>query len=144
MIALALLLQAATAASAAPPAKFSILYDPCARARPGKDVVVCGKDGTATDRLPLADNAPPTPNYVKPDSGDYRDNAGDYSAPCAARMEGCQVGFGPPIVPLIAAGVKAIGNANKDRRWAKAKARDGARRQAIDLGASEPSGRLEP
>lgn len=142
MIVLALLLQAA--ATAAPPEKFSILYNPCAPSAPGRDVVVCGRDGTASDRLPLPADAPPTPNYVKPDSRDYRDNAMNLDAPCAARQGGCQVGFGPPIVPLIAAGVKAIGNARKDQRWAKAKARDGDRRQPIDLDASAPAGRLEP
>lgn len=143
MIALALLLQAATAtsASAAPPDSFSILYEPCAPTRT-KDVVVCGKNGATSDRLPLPDDAPPTPNYVKPDSRDYRDNAMQ-GAPCGAVQSGCQVGFGPPIMPLIAAGVKALSNASKDRRWAAARARDGARRQAIDLGAAAPAGKLE-
>lgn len=141
MLALALLLQAA--ASAAPPQQFSILYDPCIASARSKDVVVCGKDGATSDRLPLPDDAPPTPNYVKPDSRDYRDNV-IAGPPCAAMMKGCTVGFGPPIVPAIIAGVKAIGNAAKDRRWAKARARDGARRQTIDLGATAPAGRLEP
>lgn len=136
-----LLLQASV--SAAPPPSFSILYDPC-RPTVTKDVVVCAKDGTASDRLPLPDDAPPTPNYVKPDSGDYRDNAMNLATPCAATQWGCQVGFGPPIAPAIVAGVRALNNAAKDRRWAKARARDGARRQPIDLGTTAPVGRLEP
>lgn len=143
MILVALALQAVTTASAAPPAKFSILYDPCAAAH-GKDVVVCGKDSATSERLPLPDDAPPTPNYVKPDSGDYRDNDGGGGSSCAAQMGGCQVGFGPPIVPMIAAAVKAVGDARKEHRWAKARARDGARRQPINLDASAPAGRLEP
>ena len=141
MLAALLLLQ--TAATAAPPPSFSILYDPC-KPTGGRDVVVCGKDGTTSDRLPLPDDAPPTPNYVKPDSGDYRDNAMNLATPCAARQAGCQVGFGPPILPAIVAGVKALGNAAKDRRWAKARARDDTRRQPIDLGAAAPAGRVEP
>ena len=142
---LALALQAATtSASAAPPEKFSILYSPCTAAAGSKDVVVCGKDGTTADRLPLPDDAPPTPNYVKPDSRDYRDNAMNQGTPCAARQGGCQVGFGPPIVPLIAAAANAIGNARKDQKWARARARDGDRRQAIDLGDATPAGKLEP
>lgn len=140
MIVLAMLLQA----GAAPPPRFSILYDPCRTPAAGKDVVVCGKNGAGSDRLPLPEDAPPSPNYVKPDSRDYRDNAMKLDTPCAARQGGCQVGFGPPIVPLIAAGVKAIGDARKDQRWAKAKARDGDRRQPIDLDAGAPPGRLEP
>lgn len=131
-----------TSASATPPAKFSVLYDPCAAAK-GKEVVVCGKDATRSDRLPMPDDAPPTPNYVHPDSGDYRDNAGG-GTPCAARMGGCQVGFGPPIIPALVAAAHAIGDARKDARWAKARARDGAARQPIDLSASAPAGRLEP
>lgn len=140
---LALAFQTATSASAAPPPKFSILYNPCAPST-SKDVVVCGRDGTASDRLPLPDDAPPTPNYVKPDSRDYRDNNLNLDTPCAARQGGCQVGFGPPIMPMIAAAVKAIGNARKDQRWARARARDGARRQAIDLDPATPAGHLEP
>lgn len=144
MLLLALALQAATAASAAPPPTFSILYDPCKTGTAGKDVVVCGKGDTGPNRLPLPEDAPPTPNYVKPDSRDYRDNAMNAGTPCAATQSGCQIGFGPPIVPMIVAAAKAIGNARKERRWAEARARDGDRRQAIDLDAPAPAGRVEP
>ena len=58
---LALVLQAATSASTTPPDKFSILYDPCRTPTGSKDVVVCGKDDTTANRLPLPDDAPPTP-----------------------------------------------------------------------------------
>lgn len=141
---LALLLQAAPVASAGPtpPQRFSILAEPCAPAtRDGKDVVVCGADLAASQRLPLPAEAEPTPGYVKPDSMDYRDNQGDRH-PCIVR--GCQVGFGPPIMPALAAVAKAVGDARKDARWAKARRRDGARRVPIDLTGDGPKGRLEP
>lgn len=148
MILLALLLQAAppvTKASAVPPERFSILLEPCAPVqRDGKEVVVCGSTAAASNRLPMPQNAPPTPGYVKPDSQDYRDNKMNEASPCATLQGGCQVGFGPPIMPVIAAAVNGIGNALKDRREARAKARDGDRRVAIDLGATAPAGRLEP
>lgn len=151
MILFALLLQAApaapagTAASAAPPERFSILISDCEKAAvaSGRDVVVCGSDAAATQRLPY-------PAEVVPDhpvaSNPYLRPTGALAAeatPCAALQGGCQVGFGPPIGPMIAAGVKGVSNALANRREAKARARDGVRRQAIDLTAS-PAGRLEP
>lgn len=150
MIVLALLLQAASAppvtrASAAPPERFSILLSDCAKAAAasGRDVVVCGNDGTSGQRLPLPDDAPPTPGYVKPDSGDYRDNRGGGGS-CAAVQGGCQVGFGPPIMPMVAAGVRSVKNALANGREVKARQRDGNRRQPIDLSGDAPAGRLEP
>lgn len=141
---LALLLQVATSASAAPPPRFSILAQPCAAARrDGKDVVVCATDPASTDRLPLPDDAPPARGYVKPDSRDYRDNKGAGGS-CAASMSGCQVGFGPPIVPMVAAAVNGLKNAAKDRREAAARRRDGDRRVPIALDAPGSPGRLEP
>ena len=149
MIALALLLQAAagapvTRASAAPPERFSILLSDCekAAAASGRDVVVCGNDRTSGQRLPLPDDAPPTPGYVKPDSGDYRDNRGGGGS-CAAVQGGCQVGFGPPIMPAIVAGVRGVKNALANRREARARREDGDRRQPIDL-EQVAVGRLEP
>ena len=145
MIVLAVLLQATpatapvTRATAAPPTRFSILLDDCPTGQ-GRDVVVCaGRDATG-QRLPLPDDAEPTVGYVKPDSMDYRDNKGDRH-PCIVR--GCQVGFGPPIMPVIAAAVGGVSNALKDRREAKARARDGDRRRPIDL-SDAPTGRVEP
>ena len=151
MIVLALLLQAAavappvTRASAAPPERFSILLSDCEKAATasGHDVVVCGNDRVSGQRLPLPDDAPPTPGYVKPDSGDYRDNRGGGGS-CAAQMGGCQVGFGPPIMPMVAAGVQGIKNTLANNREARARARDGARRQPIDLVGAPAAGRLEP
>ena len=141
---LALLLQAAPTvarATAAPPQRFSILARPCAPVkRDGQEVVVCGDDPQVSQRLPLPGQAEPTPGYVKPDSGDYRDNKGGSGA-CPS---GCEVGFGPPIAPLVNAAANAIGNARKDARWAAARKRDGAHRVPIALEGAEPMGRVEP
>ncbi len=143
---LVLLLQAATVpapahSSAAPPQRFSILAPSCAPA-PGSDVVVCG-DGTSSQRLPLPADAEPTPGYVKPDSMDYRDNKGG-AKPCSVGFDGCTVGFGPPIMPVIAAGIKGVKSALQDRREAAARRRDGTRRVSIDLTDPAPAGHLEP
>lgn len=129
--------------SATPPSSFSVLYDACPKSVPGKDVVVCGADPATSQRLPLPDDAPPTPNYVKPDSGDYRDNKMG-GAPCSADMRGCTVGFGPPLVQWAIAGVNALKAGAKTRREARARAADGDRRQPIDLTAPAPAGRLQP
>ncbi|WP_174278741.1 hypothetical protein [Sphingomonas bacterium] len=140
-LALALLLQAApvTSASAAPPPAFSILDRSCASAQ-GRDVVVCGRAGDPY-RLPMPDDAPPTPGYVKPDSRDPRDNHG-MAAACATQIGGCPILTEPPLVyKAIGAGIRAIGDARKTHRWARAKAADGDRRQAIDLGEAAPAGR---
>ena len=139
LVALALLQAAATRPPV--PQRFSILAQPCAPVPDkGRDVVVCGTDLASSQRLPLPDEAEPTVGYAKPDSMDYRDNKGGNGA-CVVR--GCQVGFGPPIMPILAAGAKLIGNARKDARWAAARKRDGARRVAIPLDAAPPAGRLE-
>lgn len=147
MILLALLLQAATVApitraTAAPPERFSILLPDCPTAQ-GRDVVVCGSDTATTQRLPY-------PQEVVPDHGvpsnPLMNGVGALAAettPCAATMKGCLVGFGPPIMPMIAAGIQGVRNALQDRREAKARARDGDRRQPIDL-SDAPAGRVEP
>lgn len=139
---LALLLLQAAASAAAPPERFSILADTC---RPvtqdGKDIVVCAKG--STPRLPLPDDAPSS-TYIKPDSGDYRDNYAHTGVPCAALQKGCQVGVGPPIVPMIKGAAQLVGDARKERRWAAARKRDGDRRVAIDLDAPPAPGHLEP
>lgn len=150
MIVAALLLQAApvaaatptTRASAAPPQRFSILASPCPPRRSDEEVVVCG-DGASAQRLPLPAEAEPTPGYVKPDSMDYRDNKGG-AKPCSVGFDGCTVGFGPPIMPIIAAGIKGVKGALQDRREAAARRRDGARRVPIDLAGPAPQGRLTP
>ena len=151
MMLFALLLQAApvaapvTQARAAPPDRFSILLSDCqkAAAASGRDVVVCGNDPAGTQRLPYPDQVVPDHPVA---SNPYRTGSGALAAegtPCAATQGGCQVGFGPPIMPMVAAGVRGIKNALASNREAKARARDGNRRQPIDLGDA-PQGKLEP
>lgn len=155
MLSFALLLQAAvpatvsppvpvppvTRASAAPPERFSILLPACPAAQ-GRDVVVCGGDAAA-QRLPLPDEIVPEHGVA---SNPYRTGSGALAAegtPCAALQGGCQVGFGPPIVPMIIAGVRGVGNALKDAREARARRRDGDRRVPIDL-SDTPTRHIEP
>ena len=151
MIVLALLLQAGraapvTGAAAAPPTRFSILISDCqkAAAAAGQDVVVCGSDPAATQRLPYPDEV--VPDHPVPSNPNLTP-VGALAAeatPCASVQRGCQVGFGPPIMPIVAAGVKGVSNALAHGREARARRRDGDRRQAIDLAATAPTGRVEP
>ncbi|WP_419809845.1 hypothetical protein [Sphingomonas sp.] len=152
MIALALLLQAAPtrptpapAPASATPERFSILADPCARiVRDAREVVVCGTDPATAQRLPYPDEV--VPDHAIP-SNPQRSGLGALAAaasPCATLMSGCQVGVGPPIGPMANAVINGIRNATANRREAKARAADGDRRQAIDLKATGPAGRLEP
>lgn len=142
MLPILLMLLQNQPAPAVVPQRFSILAQPCAPlTRDGKEVVVCGTNPAVSQRLPLPDQAEPTPGYVKPDSQDYRNNKGGNGA-CVIR--GCQVGFGPPIMPMIAAAATAIDNARKGSRWAAARKRDGTRRVPITLDGDGPKGRIEP
>ena len=93
-------------AAAPPPQSFSILVDPCARARsaPGTDVVVCGRAAADSPRLPLpAERGPPDrPIPSNPD----RSGMGALAAsdtPCAAVPRGCQVG-----VDVFGAGTSVV------------------------------------
>lgn len=151
MIVIALLLQAVpaaapvTRATAAPPERFSILTDPCAQIeRDGRDVVVCGTDPATARRLPYPDEV--VPDHGVPSNPD-RTGVGALAAevtPCAATQWGCPSGVFPPIVPAAVALVHGIRNAAAGRREARARAADGASRQAIDLAAAGPAGRLDP
>lgn len=152
MIALALLLQAAAPAAPAPvtrvqgtaPERFSVLAGPCApQRREGEDVVVCGESTATAQRLPYPDEY--VPNHGVP-SNPNEDGVGALAAadgePCA--MRGCQVGVGPPLLPMIAAAVTGIRNAKAHAREQRARRADGDRRVAIDLAAQAPAGTLEP
>ena len=148
MIVLALLLQAApvTRVAGVPPARMSILIGDCqkAAAAAGRDVVVCANDPAATQRLPYPDEV--VPDHPVPSNPNLTP-AGALAAeasPCASVQGGCQVGFGPPIMPIVAAGVKGVKNALANGREARARRHDGDRRQAIDLAAAPPAGRVEP
>jgi hypothetical protein len=92
MLILALALQAAAAPA---PERFSILVpvadQPCTRAKPDDDIVVCA-DALPAQTLPLPQEAvSPRPQPVNP----YLTGTGALAAegtPCAARVGGCQVG----------------------------------------------------
>jgi hypothetical protein len=109
-----LALQAAPATAPPQPQRWSILVpvpdEPCRAARKegegdardaaGKDIVVCGQ-ALPSQQLPLPDEA--IPDGPRPSNPEMRgiDALADEGTPCAARQGGCQVGFGPPIVPLV-------------------------------------------
>ncbi|MDH7974668.1 hypothetical protein QH494_20955 [Sphingomonas sp. AR_OL41] len=149
MMILLLLAQVATPPTAAPdpgrgnpPPKLSILVDPspaCTPAPEGsKDVVVCAPTNQQ-QRLPLRDDRGPAegPVPVNPElNGRGALNA--EGTPCAARQGGCQVGFGPPIVPILAALVGAV-------KSGLAKHPDKSNRVAIPLDdAPPPPSKIEP
>lgn len=131
-----LILLAAQAAAPAAPERFSILVpvapQPCpprVEKRDGEDVVVCATD--------LPDQAVPFPDEYVGDrprpSNPGLTGAGALRAegtPCAGSQWGCQVGFGPPLVPII----KGLAGLVKD---ATAKKPDKRGRIPIDI--SEPA-----
>ena len=131
-ILLSALLQvsANTTAPAAPPSpeRFSILVDPCStQTQDGNDVVVCGQSATTTPRLPMRDDRGPPDHAVASNPNLTAVRALDLSnTPCAARQGGCQVGFGPPIVPIAQAAVGLV-------KSALAKKPDKTGRVSIDL-----------
>jgi hypothetical protein len=150
MILFLLLAQVATPAPAtppdpgrgAPPARISILVDPTPACPPpaqgSKDVVVCARPNQE-QRLPLPDergppNGPVASNPELTGSGALAAEA----TPCAAHQGGCTVGFGPPIVPIVAALVGAV-------KSGLAKHPDKSHRVAIPLDDSPPPpSRIEP
>jgi len=106
LLALAAAPQQPAAHPAPPPQRFSILVDPCARARsqPGTDVVVCGNTAADSPRLPLpAERGPPDhPVASNPDKTGIRALAAE-PTPCAAVQRGCQVG-----VNMVGAGTSVV------------------------------------
>jgi hypothetical protein len=110
----------AQAAPAAVPERFSILQPvgnaPCPgpEQRNGDDVVVCATD--------LPDQTVPLPqDYVystpRPSNPDMT-GAGALAAsatPCAAQQAGCQVGFGPPLMPIVAGLVGLVRDATRKK-----------------------------
>jgi hypothetical protein len=120
MILLLLLAQVASPAPATPPdpghgtppARISILVDPTPACPPpvqgSKDVVVCARPNQE-QRLPLPGERGPPDGPVA--SNPELTGSGALAAegtPCAAHQGGCTVGFGPPIVPIVAALVGAV------------------------------------
>jgi hypothetical protein len=114
---LTLLLLQAAPASEPSPQRFSILL-PCqpgekgARTDANGEVVVCGDGGTeAEQKVPV----PETYVYKTPrPSNPALTGVGALNAegtPCAASQWGCQVGFGPPIVPIVKAVAGVVADA---------------------------------
>ncbi|HEX8387880.1 MAG TPA: hypothetical protein VF636_02585 [Sphingomonas sp.] len=116
------------------PERFSILLDqPCdadarAKAAARGEVLVCA-DGES-ERLPLPDERVPTGPVASNPYLRGTEAMALEATPCAARQEGCQVGFGQPIV---AAALKGLIDLAKD---ATAKKPDKRGRVPIDI--SEP------
>lgn len=122
MIALVLLAQAAAAevpaaAPAAPaPQRWSILVpvpaERCKPRAPEADVVVCA-GALPSQRLPYPDDVPS--DRPRPSNPNLT-GLGALAAlptPCAVRTEGCQVGFGPPILPIAKWLIDRVGEAVK-------------------------------
>ncbi|WP_380781452.1 hypothetical protein [Sphingomonas sp. R86520] len=120
------LLQAATPDPV--PQRFSILVDPCAAAsKDGNEIVVCGAPATSSPRLPMRDDRGPPDHAVASNPELSAERALNLAnTPCAASQRGCQVGFGPPIVPIAKAAVGLV-------KSALAKKPDKTGRVRIDL-----------
>ena len=125
-----------------PPARISILVDPTPACPPpvegAKEVVVCARSNQQ-QRLPLrnerGDSDGPTP--VNPELTGRGALAAE-ATPCGAHQGGCQVGFGPPIVPIMKALVGAV-------KGGLAKHPDKSNRVAIPLDdAPLPPSKIEP
>lgn len=135
-----LLFALALAAQEPPPERFSILApvapQPCPprsieKGEKGEegDVVVCATD-LPDQKIPYpAEYVGNRPRPSNPELSGAGALAAAGAAPCATAQGGCQVGFGPPIMPVVAAIVDEV-------RWATRK-RDKRPRTPIDL--SEPA-----
>ncbi len=99
---------------APPPERFSILVeDLCgpgaqARADARGDVLVCGANGAASQRLPLPDERVPVGPVASNPHLSARTALAADATPCAALQGGCQVGFGAPIVSAIVGGLVGL------------------------------------
>jgi hypothetical protein len=121
--------------------RISILVDPTPACPPpvqgSKDVVVCARPNQE-QRLPLPDERGPPdgPVPVNPNMTGSGALAAE-ATPCAAHQGGCTVGFGPPIVPIVAALVGAV-------KSGLAKHPDKSNRVAIPLDDAPPPSRIDP
>jgi len=87
---------------------WSILTPPdCPEAKPGdKTIIVCAPNPQTAARLPLPEERGP-PDHPIPSNPNLT-GIGALSVegtPCAAMQRGCQVGFGPPIAPIVAGAI---------------------------------------
>jgi len=116
--------------------RFSILVDtpPCPSGKASNEVVVCGREGESQQpRLPLPDERGP-PEGPAPSNPELS-GSGALAAegtPCAAHMGGCQVGFGPPVMPILAGAVRGV-------KSLLAKHPDKSQRVPIPLGDPVPA-----
>lgn len=130
----------------APPAaqgRWSILTDPCAKASGDmtKDVIVCGRRDQIPPRLPLPQFRGP-PDHAVPSNPDMTGaaalNGPGIGNECGAYGENCEPFGGGYVIPKLAnAAMTAV-----SRAFAKHYPKQG--RQAIDLDAPPPAGKLEP
>ncbi len=111
-----LLLQVVPAVATHKPAtsSWSILEpipdEPCHRVDATTDksdqdnIVVCG-EALPSQKLPYPNEA--IPKGPKPSNPEMRASGAlaAQDSPCATRLGGCQVGFGPPIVPIVVGAV---------------------------------------
>jgi hypothetical protein len=112
MLALVAMIAMQAAAPPSVPQRFSILApQTCRRDPDDADIVVCDSVEDSA-RLPLPDDRGP-PDHAVP-SNPNRTGIGALAAsstPCAATQWGCQVGFGPPIAPIVNAAVGLVKSA---------------------------------
>ncbi|KQM65556.1 hypothetical protein ASE75_04665 [Sphingomonas sp. Leaf17] len=107
-----IVLQTAPATTPAPQS-WSILTPTDCPVSTDRDIVVCAPTpgSPAAERLPLPDErvsdgpAPTNPNLSARRALDLE------GTPCAAMQKGCQVGFGPPIAPIVAGAVGLLKDA---------------------------------
>ncbi|WP_375397975.1 hypothetical protein [uncultured Sphingomonas sp.] len=136
-------LQAApvTAPASSDAQRWSILVPvadaPCRqRAENGTDIVVCAKS-LPSQRLPYPDEVPAKGPVA---SNPFRTGTNALaveSTPCAVRSEGCIVGFGPPIIPMIKGAVDLA-------KRAFARKPDKTGRVPIDIDTPAPTGTVLP
>lgn len=110
-VVIAMALQA-TGQAAGAPQTHSILVSDCPEGG-GGDIVVCARR-KGDVRLPLPMERPPVGPMLVPGAAARMDDPmtrGPGGAPCAASMGGCQVGFGPPLMPVITGAAGLLKNA---------------------------------
>ncbi|MEG3088046.1 hypothetical protein [Sphingomonas sp. PB4P5] len=144
MILLLLAAQAATIVSTKPQAESWSILEPVANERcvsrydgekKPDEIIVCAQP-LPSQKLPYPDEvvpAGPTPSNRELTG---RGALAAEGAPCATRMEGCTVGFGPPIMPIVMGVVDVA-------KQVFAKKPDKTGRVPIKLD-DEPTGRLLP
>ncbi|CUS44225.1 hypothetical protein MGWOODY_Smn1682 [hydrothermal vent metagenome] len=98
--------------------------------------MVCG-DALPSQRLPLPGDA--GSDGAQPSNRELTGSGALAAAgtPCAVRQGGCQTGFGPPIVPMVAGAIGLVKDALRKRP-------DKSNRVAIPLDDLPPEGNAAP